>query len=752
MGCGALGPLLRGSGWWWLMAFIGGLVLVSSALLRRLGAARALVPAVACGVQLATITLLFGGGTGLFWLVPTPESFDRFGGLIDAGLGSIAAQSTPAEPTAGILFLLAVGVGLIAVLMDVLAVTLGWPALAGLPVLVPVAAPGLLVAGGTDIVALTLAAAAFLVLLRVDVRERGAAEDEVRDLARGAPRVVSPVRRGARKPGWAALVVGGIGIVSALLLSAVTPALTVGGLAGNGASGVLFGGGINPSIDLGQDLRRPEARSALHYTTTANQPPYFRLLTLDRFVGTTWTARPTPADPRNTVDSIDRPPGLSAAVKTTLTSTAIVIDQVQTTWLPSPSPPKRVVGLIGRWYWSSQAMTIESSDSTTSGQSYTVTALDVEPTATQLRDSGTNYPAGLASSLHLPADRPAIIDRTARQVTAGTTGPYDAALALQEYLRGGAFSYDTRAPVADGYDGSGVDVIGTFLQVRKGYCVHFASAMAVMARVLGIPARLALGYLPGSRTINGQQDPNRYNVDSHDLHAWPELYFAGVGWVPFEPTPGRGTVPDYAQPAASAPQSRTDASQPDGSSRTKDNGRPAGPGAPGTATGQAEAGATAARVGVLLVLMLAVLLAPGVTRRVRRVLRRRRILSGRGGPPDAWAEITDTALDHGVPVRDTQTPRELAARLTELVGGDGAVTAAVHALDRLLVAEERHRYGRPGHGPAPEAGAMLVGDLAVVLRALHAGSAPRARALAIVLPASLWGAVLGRARRSPAGA
>ena len=133
-------------------------------------------------------------------------------------------------------------------------------------------------------------------------------------------------------------MVGSIGIVSALVLSTATPALTEGGLAGLRGNGQLFGSGISPMIDLSQDLRRPQAAPAFHYTTTADRQPYFKLVTLDQFTGQIWAARNDPTDTRNTVDNIETPPGLFARVKTTEAKTSVVIDGVETTWLPAPSP------------------------------------------------------------------------------------------------------------------------------------------------------------------------------------------------------------------------------------------------------------------------------------------------------------------------------------------------------------------------------------------------------------------------------
>ena len=737
---GALSALLQGITWWWLMAFVSGTVLLGLAGLRRVGMAQSLAPVAGFGILLATVTLLFGGGTGLFWLIPSLETIDRFGTLVDSGLESIQRQGTPADPIPGILLLLCVGAGAIAVMMHLLAITLQVPALAGLAALVPVAVPGLIDNGGADPLALVLTSIAFLVLLRVDVRVRRTREAESPPAEPNAPRVVGPVRRRGPGPLWGSVVVGSIGIVGALLLSVATPAVPGGGFAGaRGVGTLLFGSGVTPLINLGQDLRRPESSLALHYRTNASTPPYLKLLTLDNFVGATWMARVEPTAPDSNVEEIDLPQGLSTRVATTETTTRIVIEGVATRWLPTPFAPKKVTGLVGDWYWDRSTSTVASSSSITLGQQYTVTALQLAPTAEQLRAAGTRYPASIRLNLALPGSRPAIIDRTARDVTGGTISPYDAAVALQDYLRGSEFKYDTDAPVAAGYDGGGVDVVGKFLEVKSGYCVHFASAMAVMARSIGIPARIAIGYLPGSRSTSYIEGRDRFNVDAHDLHAWPELYFGGIGWMAFEPTPGRGTVPAYtratdAQVSLGGEVSGLPSAAP----------RNADPGAQNLTNGLRSATAPTGDSGAsrtltaVLAAILVLLMLPGGTRAVRRQVRRRRVRTAPGGAGWAWDELTDTAVDHGVRVRDTETPRELAARL-ELVPGLAHPPAGdpADALLRLLVATECLRFGRPGAGTPGESSAELAADLVQVTRAIHFAAPVPVRIRAILLPASV---------------
>ncbi len=151
------------------------------------------------------------------------------------------------------------------------------------------------------------------------------------------------------------------------------------------------------------------------------------------------------------------------------------------------------------------------------------------PSLTQLREAGTLYPEFIRTRyLQLPET---ISERTyvlARTLTATSATPYDQALAIETYLRNN-FPYTADLPAPP----RGVEITDYFLfDLQKGYCDYYATSMAVLARAVGLPARLVTGY------ASGQYDPQRaeYNVRALDAHAWVEIYFPGIGWVEFEPT------------------------------------------------------------------------------------------------------------------------------------------------------------------------------------------------------------------------
>jgi transglutaminase-like putative cysteine protease len=135
------------------------------------------------------------------------------------------------------------------------------------------------------------------------------------------------------------------------------------------------------------------------------------------------------------------------------------------------------------------------------------------------------------------------LDVAAERVAGRAKTPYEAVLAIESWLRQtGGFTYDETPPHS-----KGSPLVDFVTRTKAGYCQHFAGAMAVMLRMLGIPARVAVGF------TSGTNDDGTWVVTDHDAHAWVEVWFAGVGWIPFDPTPGRGRFGgDYSFASTSA--------------------------------------------------------------------------------------------------------------------------------------------------------------------------------------------------------
>jgi hypothetical protein len=310
------------------------------------------------------------------------------------------------------------------------------------------------------------------------------------------------------------------------------------------------------------------------------------------------------------------------------------------------------------------------------------------------------------------------------------------AIALQDYFQSSDFTYSEDAPVEQGYDGSGAEIVATFLQKKAGYCVHFASAMAIMARTLGIPSRVAVGFQPGTAATGGAGAPagnsDLYTVTSHDLHAWPELYFDNIGWLRFEPTPGRGIVPDYLVSGAiddpTNPQNGSATPVPTASSTASANGHKDDGIDP--TTGQPIGGVrTTNPISIVLLVMLGILVVAALTPvGVRAAIRMRRYRRLRHGPDSAaagWEELRDTARDHGWAAPDTETPRDFAERLAVVLVDDREIVAGYRGDTEVSA------FARPGtHVPSPS-------ELTALRRAIARTVPFRDRLRAVFLPASL---------------
>jgi hypothetical protein len=346
-------------------------------------------------------------------------------------------------------------------------------------------------------------------------------------------------------------------------------------------------------------------------------------------------------------------------------------------------------------------------------------------------------------------------------------------MAIQKYLRSAAFTYSLQSPVQGGYDGNGLSVLADFLEQKSGYCIHYASAMAVMARLEGIPSRIAVGYAPGRLTgatvsVAGQGALPEYEVDARDAHAWPELYFQGLGWVPFEPTPSRGVVPEYAT------ESSVSAS-PDALDNNQDlvpGATPAPVPAPSTTPLPAPGGGGGgADAGVQLLPwllgaggVLAVALLAAAPRMVRAGIRARRLRPQDPGKavPMGWRELLDLGTDYGLPPGASETPRAYSARLRgTLLGDPEGVDRPAHQAAAALTEEfERHSYGRPPRTipeqdtddaksrSARDRATAMAAEVGAVEETLRANAPLRQRLQAAWVPPSVMGG-LGRFLAAP---
>ncbi|CAL9399637.1 hypothetical protein SUDANB58_01419 [Streptomyces sp. enrichment culture] len=746
----ALLPLVDPATWILQAAILLAIQSGVGAACRRVPLARPLTVVAQSVTLLALLTLVFAREQALAGLVPGPRALGRFGDLLQQGADDIARYAIPAPlESDGIRLMLVGGVLLVGLLVDVLAVTFRGAAPAGLPLLALYSVAAGLSDDDIDWLWFLLAAAGYLTLLLAEGRERIARWGRVFGGAPGG--ALAPVRTGRR----IGAVVLGIAVVVPLALPTMR-----GGLLDDAGPGVGSGTGsggtisaVNPLVSLRDSLNVDENRQVLSVRTSARSPSdlYLRIVSLDDFDGTTWkpSRRQITAVPD---DAFPAPPGLGPDVRRARIETTIgAADWYAQDWLPMPYPPSGVrVG--GDWRYEPVGMTLVGDHGqNTRGLTYEVRSLDVQPTAEQLAGA-PGPPAALAREYtELPGSLPAVVSRTARAVTRGSANDYDRAVKLQEYFTvTGGFRYDTRVQV-----GSGSQAIARFLRDKEGFCVHFSFAMAAMARSLGIPARVAVGFAPGTPQADGSM-----SVTLRDAHAWPELYFEGVGWTRFEPTPTRGTVPSYtvpdvpgtalpdvAQPsreASAAPSAAPSASE--SCAVEQERARACVSESQQAAPAQDDDGPKWHVVPLRVLGALAVLLIPLSPLLWRQRMRAVRLgAHGRTGAGEAprtlavWQELADTAWDFGIAPDESQTPRRAAARIVRLGRLDPRAAAAVH---RVADAVEQVLYAprpRPAAGLADDVRQVTAGLRAAAGRGarLRARFAPRS-AVRVIWAASAW--------------
>ncbi|HEV7211154.1 MAG TPA: DUF3488 and transglutaminase-like domain-containing protein [Blastococcus sp.] len=751
LGACALSPVYS-TGAWFPPLFVSVVVIATGGLLMRAGgpvlwarltsgrpvsarlaaAGIVLVPLGQLALLACVLTALYAPRRAFAGVLPTPASLSRLGTVFTEGAAELREQATPALPLAGLLALTTLFVGLIAVTVDLIAVAGRQGAVAGLGLLVLYCVPVSTITGGIGLVAIALPAAGLALLLWADQRRR---------IVVGEGRTSTGVAAG----GGAAVRITFSALVAALVLGAIVPTLAEGSLATGlgGGSGSSTGTSLDPAAALRGQLTLAQPQDLLHVDASVRDPGYLRAVSLDRYdAARGWSL--SNLDGEQSIATSDQLTPLSPGELYSQVDATIQVVGHDDRFLPVFSVPQsiRVSDDIGDdWRFDRASGTVFGRGVTTSGHRYSVTAEEPQPT-TELLAGAAPLPDTDPVQRRFTALPPIMDSRVVNLVsslTDGATGPYARVRRIYDYLTDPANGFIYSLSTTPGTSGN--DLVD-FLRLRRGYCEQYAGAMAVMVRAAGVPARVALGYTPGTRQPDGTR-----MITSSDAHAWVEVYFQNLGWVPFDPTP---IQPDRQVLLPWAPRAGTDTpvtSGPDVAAPTsaaaarptvvRDRG--AGPvpttGGPQKPSGTLRPLLTAAGV---LVLVLAVLALPAGLRGLQR---RRRLAEGRAGA--LWDELTATAADLGLRVHPAWTPRRTAAELGAAMTGPGepAGSAARDAALRLALGEEAASYGPRGPSPAaPE----LAGALRTARRGLLAAASRRARLRAALWPASL---VAGAVRR-----
>jgi len=728
----------------WLFPVAGAIFVVAGVndLARRTPLAAAFGPVLAAAAVLVYITAIDTGSEAYARVIPTRSSLAALGDLARSGFNDIRSLAAPVPSHKGLVLLAVVGVAAVELVVDLVAVTLRRAAAAGLPLLAVFAVCTSVAKGGVGWLPFGIGTAGYLWLLLADSRDRVSrwgrtlgADPSTRPHVRWADTdsAPSPLSALGRRIGATAIAVG---VVVPMLIPGLHGGLPKHGNGngdgkGSGSSQVVT---LNPIVNIRAQLTSPKATPIIHYTSTDLSPTYLRLTSLDRFDGTTFAPSTLVASVQARVSKgIKAPPVTGTSVET-----SVAVSNLSVHWLPLPSQIEDVKAK-GDWRYDPGSNTVFSAKSDTKDLTFTTSSIRYEPSSQQLDTAGFVARGDVPSDyLDLPSTLSPQVIALAESITSKAKSPFSKALAIQNYLTGPSFHYDTTVEGSDS-----TDALEQFLLVSKrGFCQQFSASMAVLARIVQFPSRVAVGFTHGVRQSDGS-----WVVTTHDAHAWPELFFSGYGWLPFEPTPrndGQAITPVFAradnpnEPKDVGPSSPTTKPSTSPSLSAADRKQLDKPTAPAVVPG-AKATKSSRSWWWLVPAVLALLLpVPGLARAVERRRRWKLATTGAQTAHAAWSELRASAIDAGVDWVDGVTPRASARLLSAEHGVDGA---AREALARVVRAEERARYAAaPGATTADE----LRADVSTVSHALTAGQPWWQHAMAVIAPRS----TLRTARRS----
>ena len=481
---------------------------------------------------------------------------------------------------------------------------------------------------------------------------------------------------------------------------------------------------------------------------------YWRATTLDQFTADRWIEDPTPLSTGLARGRLPNDPLLPAR---SLNPRTWVKQEVQVFGLRDPhivaatQPVALQAADLGGVFNLSDGI-VRVSGGLKRGQKYTVFSYAPRPEPAELAPIEAAYPPALDRFLQIGRTRvepfgtdgrdarvDALFDderylplwpyeglwNEAQRLRAGARTPYGAVVAIETWLREtGGFAYDESPPPS-----GGLPPLAHFVaQGKGGYCQHFAGAMALMLRFLGIPARVAAGFTSGKREDGG------WTVTDHNAHAWVEVWFPDYGWLAFDPTPGRGSLA-AAYSVSSSSFNAGDAADAFGPQRGGANAggaieldrwllkerlaeRQQGAGGGGDAGGTRTAW-------ILLAVVIAAVGAIGaaklVRRRVRYLTRDPRRLAAA-----ARRELADFLIDQGLAVRPSATPAELHDLVHDELGADARPFAAALA---------EARFGPPAASVA--AATVARRELRALLRVIRRGLGRPARLRGLVRVRSL---------------
>ncbi|GAA0517936.1 transglutaminase [Paractinoplanes deccanensis] len=710
-------------------------------------------------VLLLMLTWIFPSGHE--FLIPTPSTFGHFADLFTQAGQDTRSYAVPVPDRDGLLFVTVLGIGSVAIAVDLLTVVVRRPALAGLPMLAIYSVPVAVYIDSVPVLPFIIGAVGFLWLLVSDnidrVRRFGRRfTGDGRDVDVWEP---SPLAAAGRR-------LGVVGVAAAVLLPLAVPTITGGLLSrltqtgtgiGNGTGTGTGGGRINLFASLSGNLSQSETVELVRLTTNETTPFYLRFGVADQLTNVGFGSR-SPSGSSVAAGMPDPRTGNAGGSYQEFTADVKVSDRLNQGMLPIYQNTVSVDGIQRGWFYDNNQQVVYSNRNSTKELEYKFTYVRARYTPAELRQAEPLAPDDPIVRLNTAHPDDPTVDALVARLIAGKTTEYDKIRALYDYFSSkNGFTYSLSTQTA-----TNSSEIAAFLKNKVGYCQQYAAALAWMAREAGLPARVAFGFTRGD-----SREGNTYVITNKNAHAWTEVYLRGFGWIPFDATPSAGVrgaarsdwAPDTELPAPTTSSSTAtaapgaEASGPAANVERPDRPDLNEPGLAGsTTTGETSNLGTTLLIVALVALFLALLLVPAL----RRVLLRRHryaatvprvtsLTEAQAGRPDvvvtaettkarqdahaAWDELLDTMVDFRVPLDPSETPRVTAQRLIK----DAVLVDQSAAGATLLgTAEERARYARK-----PLQGGELTAALTQVRRGLARSATRRTRLTAAILPPSV---------------
>jgi len=440
--------------------------------------------------------------------LPTGRTFSSVGGAFHDTRRAFSALVPPVPSLPGFVLSAMAGVTIVAVLSDWAAFRLQAPLEAVVPALATLIFVALLARDSNGlgwVAGFVLTTGCFLLLHRAG-QDRGG--------PRFAGRAFPLVTRGG-------LVLTAVAVLASVAVGPHLPGARSPGLVnvhGGAAGGESRRTTISPLVDI--RTRLVQESNLQLFTVRAGSAQYWRLTALDHFDGDIWSSDESYSNIRGALPVAVPPTGTSTVAQ------AYSVSGLGSIWLPAAYLPVSETGAPAA-SWDARSASLISSAPTSDGLAYSVVSAVPAFNAAELRTAElANVDPTYLALPPVPSD----VLSLARRITAGLPTAYDKARALQDYLRN-HYSYSLSVPPGHSYS-----ALQQFLFVtRRGYCEQFAGSYAVMARAVGLPTRVAVGFTPGTLGSDGL-----WHVYGLHAHAWPEVQLGRFGWVAFDPTPGRG--------------------------------------------------------------------------------------------------------------------------------------------------------------------------------------------------------------------